>query len=388
MLRRTTDSYTVMFDVASGVSNLKRGSDVRVGGVQMGQVTAINPKLEPGQAFREIAVDFNVDRRITIYANAHVLVSGPLIGSDAWLDIPDVGDPSAGKPPGGQLVGIPSVGMLTGLLGSENAGKANQMVENARAFTSFLARVPNEYDSRIAPTIENLNAASGDARAVIADLRQNRWPTWADAVDDVMTWATGATGKLDSAIAQGEGLFTDSRAVIGENRQEIKSIVGNVQSATDRINTQTIDKVHKLLDTGQDGLADAVKVIEGLRVDYASWATDLGEALANANLAAQQLKLTTIETRRSPWKLLYRPSSQELEHELLYEAARSFAIAAADLKAASSSVRRVLDEHGDSLASDQEAYRRLERNLIDSLANYEKAQQRLLDVMLADEQKH
>ena len=41
MLRRRTDSYTVVFDIASGVPNIKRGSQVRVGGVNMGRVTEI-----------------------------------------------------------------------------------------------------------------------------------------------------------------------------------------------------------------------------------------------------------------------------------------------------------------------------------------------------------
>jgi hypothetical protein len=200
----------------------------------------------------------------------------------------------------------------------------------------------------------------------------------------VLTWATGATGKLDGAIAEGQGLLADGRAVVNENRPQIKSIVDNVKSTTDTINTETIDKLHKLLDTGQQGLDQAVVVLEDMRIDYGSWATHIGEALANANLAAQQLKLTMIETRRSPWKVLYRPSADELQHELLYESARSFAVAAADLKAASESVQRILDEHSDKIAGNEDAYRRLERNLLDSLAKYEKAQQQLLDVIVAD----
>lgn len=386
-IARPTEKYTVTFDVASGVANLKSGSDVRVGGVRMGAVTAIKPKIEKGKAFRQITVEFRVDRRIEVFADARVLVAMPLVGSEAWLDIPNVGNPATGPPTGGQLVGTPSVGLLTSLLGSENAGKTNELVENARAFSVFLSGIDGEYQSRIAPAIDDLHATAADARSVVSDLRQKHWPTWAESVDRVMTWATGATSRLDSAIAQGDGLLSDSRAVLDENRQPIKQIVGNVQKATDRINSETIEKFHKLLDSGQQGLDQATAAMEDLRVDYAAWATDIGEALGNANLAAQQLKLTTIETRRSPWKLLYRPSADELQHELLYEATRSFAVAAADLKAASESVRRVLDQHGDKIAENEPAYRRLEQNLLNSLANYEKAQQQFLDVLVTDE-KH
>jgi ABC-type transporter Mla subunit MlaD len=386
-LRRSTATYTVTFDVASGVANLKPGSEVRVGGVRMGEVLDIVPRLAQGEAFRQIAVEFTVDRRIDVFADARVLVSAPLIGSEAWLDIPSVGNPAAGPPVAGQLQGITSVGFLTSLLGSENAGKANEMVENARQFTDFLAGVPDEYQTRIVPTLHDLQVTASSAREVVDDFQTSHWPTWSESVDKVLTWAAGASDNLDRAIAEGHGLLAESRSVVAENREPIKSIVTNVESATAAINTQTIDKFHALLDRGQQGLDEAVGVMEELRIDYGGWATNIGEALANANLAAQQLKLTTIETRRSPWKLLYRPSSDELEHELLYEAARSFAVAAADLKAASESVQRVLTNHADKIAGSEEAYRRLEHSLLESLANYEKAQQQLLDVIVMDGKK-
>ena len=72
----------------------------------------------------------------------------------------------------------------------------------------------------------------------------------------------------------------------------------------------------------------------------------------------------------------------ELEHELLYEATRSFAVAAEDLKAASASVRRVLDNHGELVAEDAELFDRVKRGLLDSLDKYEKAQSNLFDILI------
>jgi hypothetical protein len=129
---------------------------------------------------------------------------------------------------------------------------------------------------------------------------------------------------------------------------------------------------------------EARTALENLRVDYEGWATNIGEALARFNLTSQQLKLASIEMRRSPWKLLYRPSADELEHELLYDAARAFAVAAADLRASSESVNRILTNHGDRVTENQELYRRLESKLLNSMANYEKAQQDILDVLAND----
>ena len=46
-----TQDWVVTFDVASGVKSLQSGSDVRVGGVPMGEVTGIEPQVIKGQAF-------------------------------------------------------------------------------------------------------------------------------------------------------------------------------------------------------------------------------------------------------------------------------------------------------------------------------------------------
>ena len=69
---------------------------------------------------------------------------------------------------------------------------------------------------------------------------------------------------------------------------------------------------------------------------------------------------------------------------MLYEATRSFAVAAADLKTTSESVRRILANHGDQIAGNDEVFRKLQASVDESLARYQKAQQDMLDVLLSD----
>lgn len=384
-LTRSSTNYVVSFTVASGVSNLKEGSDVRIGGVRMGEVREIRPRYpEQGSAFRQIDVEISVDRHVPLYADAVVLISAPLIGAESWIDIPDVGNPSAGPPASGRLAGTPTPGALGSLIGGDNAAKTSEIIENAKLFSEFLADVPQEYEANMAPALRNLNELTSDANSIVADLRQRRWPSWADSVDQILSWALNATNKLDVAIADGQAAIAESRELVSENRPQVKSTIDNIHAASETFNRQTLAKANALLDRGQEGLDQAVGVIRTMQLDYAGWATNLGEALANANLSGQQLKLAASEIRRSPWKLLHRPSDRELEHELLYESVRAYSLAAADLKAASESVRRVLDEHPEQLAGSEEAYRRLERNLLESLANYERTQQQLLEVFVAD----
>jgi ABC-type transporter Mla subunit MlaD len=381
--RRSTKTYTVAFDVASGVPNLNRGSEVRVGGLRMGAVTKIPPRLVTGsKALKDIAVEFKLDEQAQLFTDAQIFVSAPLLGSEGWLDIPNVG--MSNQEATGEISGATSAGLLTSLLGGENKGKADQIMSNVVSFSDFLATVPQEYDTRVVPIIDDVKATTGDARAVASDLRSNHWPTWASRVDEIMTWAGDVPARVDEAIAQGTGLMTEAREVVSENREPIKTTVANVEELSERVKTETIDKVHRLLDAGQDGLDSAVATLKNIQVDYAGWSTELGETLGNATIASQQLKLATIEVRRSPWKLLYRPSAEELQHELLYESARSFAVAAADVKAAAASVQRAMDSNDAQTLRDADAFKRLQQSLMDSLEKYEKAQQQMLDVIIAD----
>jgi t-SNARE complex subunit (syntaxin) len=212
----------------------------------------------------------------------------------------------------------------------------------------------------------------GDAQVVMSEFRENHWPDWSKAVD--------------AFLANAVKLSDDLNGLIAENRPKINTIVSDVEGVTNRLRSETIEKFDKLVDSGQSALDSVNAALNDFRADYADWATSIGEAMASANLASQQLKLTTIEVRRSPWKLLYRPDSKEVEHELLYEATRSFAVAAADLKASSLAVQRIMDmnQTGSPIAIDQATAERLRKHLLDSLERYEIAQQQLTDVLLAD----
>jgi hypothetical protein len=86
----------------------------------------------------------------------------------------------------------------------------------------------------------------------------------------------------------------------------------------------------------------------------------LERMVANLQLSADQLKLATIEIRRSPWRLLYKPDEKELETDNLYDAARSFALAAGTLDAATQSLQAVAEKTPNDQAKIEEMVKHLE----------------------------
>ncbi len=361
---RPTTEYTVVFDVNHGVKNLKQGGKVRVGGVDMGVVKSVVPDIVPGKPLQRIRVTFSLDHRIQLYKNVHVLVTSALIGADAWLEIVDVGDPANGEVT--EFDGYSGAGMLTQLLGPSNAEKADEIVENIRMMTD-------------------------DAKMLVGRIEDEDWPRWAGQVDSVMDWADTAPDKIDAVFDEARGMLADARATVVDNRPQIDGIVDNVNVASAdvreiarRFREESVDKVNAVLDRGREAMEEAVTLLENVDREFDGWAPDLSDILASGRLAAQQIKLAMIEVRRSPWKLLYKPEKAELEHELLYEAARTFAMAVSDLRAASQSTERLMSGHSAEIQTDPELQRRITQFLSTRIENYENAQQQLLDVLLAD----
>ena len=369
-LTRPTTSYTVTFDVSEGVKNLKVGGKVRVGGVEKGVVESVVPDITPGEALQRILVTFNLDETIQLYHKPVVLVTPALIGADAWLEITSVGDPESPLS-AGPIRGFSGPGLLTALMGAANAEKADKMIADA------------------AKAVDNINVATGDARALISQIRGENWPHWATQINHIMEWGAAATDQLDRILDDGQELMSGARGLVDDNREVIDTVAANLeltsqdmQAVMSLFRTESMDQIARLLDSGREATDQAAMVLADVGDAIDEWVPELNEAMADVRLTAQQLKLTANDLRRGPWKLLYRPSQDELEHELLYDTVRTFAFAAADLKASAASVERVLARHGDRLGDvDARRFDRMTRNLMESIQGFQGAQQDLLDVL-------
>jgi ABC-type transporter Mla subunit MlaD len=383
--------YRIRFPVSAGADGLSVGSEVRVGGVRMGQVTAVEPQLhEPD--LKTIIVSIDLNRRVKLYENAVAIRVAPLLGNVAWINFPSVGGPPSAPLASGALIDAASgLGMLTTLLGPEHAADAAQIVADVRKLSALLADLPAEYRARVIPIIEKIDTIMTDTRSTVGAVRED-YARWRTSVDEVLANVNSASATLDQTMTSSRDGVNEIRALIGDNRPNVDAFVQNMKDTSDDVRAvaesvrfEVMDQVEVLLDRGAEGLDAFADVGESIRAQVEIELPGLKEALADARLASQQIKLTTIELRRSPWKLLYRPTVDELQHELLYEAARSFAVAAADLKAASASMDRIVAAGADVLGPDPAAVQDVQQGLLESFERYEKAQQRLIDVLLADE---
>jgi hypothetical protein len=385
--------YQIRFTVAAGVAGLSPGSEVRIGGLKRGEVTAIIPKLE-GRPDDAILVEIAIASSITLYDNAKVLRVAPLLGNTAWINFVTIGTPSAGTDAGdtaptkrvapeGVIAAIDAPGMLTAIVGDAAAEQIVSIIAKTDHFTEVLDKVPADYDSKIVPALDA-------ARDTLVSLRTD-YGRWRTKVDETLDYATGAAKNLEEGTAGAKTFVADAQNMLSTNRPKIDTTISNLEAASgsaretiDEIRNTTLPQVSRVLNEGERAIGEFADALDRVDTEIAERMPDIRNFLGDLRSAAQQLKLATIEVRRSPWRLLYKPSTDVLAHEQLYEATRSFVLATGDLKSTVESIDSVLRLKPQFLENDPDLRERLQSALIGSLERYEAAQRQLFGVLTKD----
>jgi len=174
-------------------------------------------------------------------------------------------------------------------------------------------------------------------------------------------------------------------SILGMSQQEIRSkfdeIVESVRSTTATIDEETVPRINEAVDGAARRMEAMGEVVDDVRIFLVEELPTARKILANARLASDQLKLAISEIRSQPWRLLIRPSRRELEQELLYDSARSYAHAVSDLRAASESLHAIL-ALDDTAGLDRDELEALRAHLLDSFERYDQAERDLLERMI------
>lgn len=360
--------YKVQFSVEEGIDGLAQGSDVKVGGLLKGTVMGITPQYTKisrnADSLESILVDFELDQDVTLFTNAHVTRYMPLLGGGAWLNFDSVGGPTPENPnvkklaSGGTIDASAGGGMLATLLGPTNAERTSNALQNIDDFTAFLTKIPQAWHEKVLPMIDN-------AQLIIADLRTDYGP-WSKKVTAVLDNIDTASSKLDSALDDVPPLLASAQTDLDD--------VGEILS---EVRSKTMVQIDSILTKGQEGVDSFTNALDRIDSELALRMPDITSMLANLRQASAQLKLTTLEVRRSPWKLLYTPSTDVVAHENLYAAAQSYVMATSELESAASSFRTVFELDPGLLERQPQIRKDVEKYVLDALKRYKEAQERL-----------
>ncbi len=327
------DPYIVRFDIATGATGLEAGSIVRIGGVEVGRVTKVELVTEASQERTPgVYATIGVDKDRQFFGTPVAFLERPLLGAGAELNFASLGDEQAAPlPVGGQIVGaIAPPSFLSGLgYGDKQVSELQRIMANTDEFTG------------------NIKDLTGDAKA--------RSKQWFDDADRIITnFRTSSdefpaiTDNVKQRLDEVKEFIAKARAVLDDNRPSIDNIIANTQDASEHLkellaslNTETKESLNAMLEDGRAAVGDAKAALGRVSDLITEQTPNLRRSLANTRLASDQLKMTLEELRASPWRLLYRPDTRELEFEFLYDAARTYAAAVSDLRSASEALQAV-----------------------------------------------
>ncbi len=379
-----TTSYATSYTVRDGVSYLQTGSDVRIGGIKLGTVDSVVLDESTTDIDRKIDVTFSIPTTIPLYSNAIATIQSGLISADSYIAISSLGYDEANQPEdqegppgkrleaGGYFTGKGSAGMLGSLVGARSS-------DNIEVFLANIATLSGRFtqDGYVlkwvlgAPSAVEIQDVVQNVDRFVQDFRDNWDSAWSDEISSILD-------NLDSSM-------TGIDEIIVENKASFDEIVENVRSVTAEADSNWKPQLTAIFADGRTTLENVDSVVADFRRRSPLLFDNLGDTLAQLNVASQQLNRAIAEVSANPWRLLYRPTDKEYSNELLYEAARNFSFGASDLKSAAGSMQRLLDARGDQLGADDEDLLLIRRNLVESFQRYERAQQQLMDILRGDD---
>ena len=370
-------TLVLQFDTTEGVSGLSRGSEVKVGGLTVGRVVSITPDVDQNNDLSAINVTIEIMEGIPIRysdtapegTNAEVIRVGSLVGSTSIINFNTLGQaPAPLLNSGDKLLATRGSGMLTTLVGPANAVRTNEIIKGLAVTATWLKTIPEEYRTRVVPTLQNLSTTT-------ANFNQD-YEMWRKPIGDTLLNAQSFTGNADQ-------LLKDNKAKFTQLMDNTSATMADAKVIASEFKTKGMPALQKLLDQGADAAQSLASSLDQVEQQMPQRLTDLRDFMLDAREIAGQFKLTAIEIRRSPWKLLYQPKPGEVAHENLYSATRAFALATADLKTASASLQAVLAQDANKFNSDENFRKEVRQEVLDSLEKYEAAQRQLFDVLAA-----
>ena len=284
----------------------------------------------------------------------------PLLGSTSVLNFPSLGVSSAPLIERGGVIG----GKLAAPAFLSSAGygtdQSNQMQHILTGMDDIVRRV----NEGIVPGMEE----------VVSDV-QGRSGAWFD--------------NIDSTTLDAKELVASLKLMVDENRSSIDATIANAESVSGkadeiatRVQDEMIDAAIEMLEGGRSRVDEARAVIERIDSLIQEQTPNMRMSMANLRLTADQFKLASMEVRRAPWRLLYRPDTKELEYELLYDAARSYADAVSNLRGASVSLEVAAQTDGSRIALDGQTIDELSGQVGDAFKEYQVAEEKFLGLLL------
>jgi ABC-type transporter Mla subunit MlaD len=345
-----TQIYSVRFSLTDDLGGLATGDNIRLGGFSVGSVRSISLVTNDGNPY--ILVRFSMPAKYVLRQGAYVSVGGTLTGI-SWLNFTGLGtgDP---LPVDYVMIGHPSSFSQITETVSRLAPRIESIITLAQEQTLPLV---NSDLSKVGTTVDTFHNAADN----ISGLAQNV----NDQIPDLMTKYNRAMDSARYALDQtGDTMSSGRTGAVGNInditatlKQRLPGLINLVQSDLQQVNNTFTNTTHisgqakLLVDMNADQISDIIDSLDG---------------------AASNLNIFSVEIRHSPWRLLYKPSDQEMDNLNIYDSVREFADAAQKLQQAADALKATVQAQGGTANQAQVAA--LLKQLNESFTKFQQVQ--------------
>jgi ABC-type transporter Mla subunit MlaD len=394
--------YVVRFPVDIGVAGLQSGATVTFGGLEVGKVSSIRPHQVvdaesglPVTMAHDVVVALSSD--LNLFENAYADLMPPILGGVSSVNIASAGDGSYEQGPAddnsvlneGEIIRGRFAPAILAQLGFsvEDAKKIRDVIDSTKSLTENIdassMSVRNMTESLEPQFIDGID----DGRSAVSNIREftdhfNGEDGWSSRVGRVLDNADASASKLGPAIDDVRAGIKDARDIISENRSKIARTTDNIEQITERIRFDTTGQIDELLAKGSMALTsfqDVGNNVNGLIVENRP---KINSTISSARDIGVDGKLFVEEIRSQPWRLLNKPTEDELAREPIYEAAKAYAGAVSDLRIASEALDAAVVRAGQTGTPESVAEITAVSSVVESAYDrYEQAEQGLLEIL-------
>jgi ABC-type transporter Mla subunit MlaD len=361
--------FAVRFPTAVGVTGLQSGAEVTFAGLPVGRVESITPFHAEGSDTPATAMDvvISVDARVRLFEDALADLSPPILGGVSRINFASAGQGPVGPDdalaalavnngngvlePGEIVRGrfAPSILAQLGFTVDDAVRIRNAIADveaitaTARSTAARVDRMAGTIEPTLEQTLADVSESVGNVRAFTRRFGEDEWGL---RVDSILSNADRTMSAGPGLIEDAQTVVASARTIIDEQAATLGRIMGNAEAVTERVRYETMDQAGDLMREGTLAAASFRRVGDQTGSLLVSARPDLVATLANARSISEQSRLFLDEVRAQPWRLLNKPSRADLEREPLYAAARAYAGAVADLRAASEALDAAVQGRG------------------------------------------
>ena len=369
-----------------GSFGLRAGAEVLYGDVRIGRVAEIEPLPGKGCLYHT-----RIERKdITLYSNALAEVASSLVGQAQLIVKNAGGGPDAKAPDDENPIELKPGGLsaVMNAAGAElDAHRKASLIAKLHAMADDLTDVSSalrkEMDKAKA---ETLLAKIYDTVSRLADVTDNlKKESDKDSPESLLAKAhKGADRVTDITSQLGTQLDTENEkslmASLRRSARNVEEITADAKPKFKKAMSALTDTLTELREANTEVLKtirNLSRFSESAKEAMVVNAESVNRIIDDMTAVAANLKATSKQVRRHPWKLLYKPDEEEVQTQQIYDAARAFSDGATRLNQAVTRLKELRKAHPEGIPADDDQLLQIRQSLKATFGRFKTAEDAL-----------